>query len=106
MARRRKFSLVFAPETIEHIDAIEVKYHNLIQSTTEEQLQYTPERVTHNRKMLEVAGPYCATWELRFGPLNRFMFYEIDSAALEVQILAIGVRDRERLFIGGKEYTP
>jgi hypothetical protein len=43
-------------------------------------------------------------WELRFGPGNRFrVFYEVDEKRFEVRILAIGVKDRNRLFIGGEE---
>jgi mRNA-degrading endonuclease RelE of RelBE toxin-antitoxin system len=107
MVRRRKFALVFAPETVEHLDAIERKYHGVIQRTIDEQLQYTPERVARNRKLLDEPGPFGATWELRFGPSNRFrVFYEVDSDAVEVHVLAIGVKERERLLIGGKEYLP
>jgi hypothetical protein len=46
-----------------------------------------------------------ASWEFRCGPDNRFrVFYEVDVAAQEVRILAIGVKERNRLLIGGEEY--
>jgi hypothetical protein len=46
-----------------------------------------------------------ATWELRFGPNNRFqVFYEIDHLKRVVRVLAIGVKERERLVIGGEEF--
>jgi mRNA-degrading endonuclease RelE of RelBE toxin-antitoxin system len=106
MARRR-FTLVFAPETVEHLDAIDRKYHGLIERTIDKQLQYTAEKQTRNRKPLDELGPYGATWELRFGPSNRFrVFYEVDAAVLEVYVLAIGVKEREKLLIAGKEYSP
>jgi hypothetical protein len=98
---------VFAPETLEHLHAIERKYHGLIERTIDEQLQYTPERATRNRKPLDEPGPYGATWELRFGPRNRFrVFYEVDTAAVKVHVLAIGVKEREKLLIGEEEYSP
>jgi hypothetical protein len=107
MARRRKFTVVFAPETVEHLDFVELKYHGLIERTIDQQLLFTPDRPTRNRKPLDEAGPHGAAWELRLGPLNRFrVFYDIDAAAMEVHVLAIGVKERERLFIAGKEYTP
>ena len=107
MARRPQFALVFAPETVAHMDAIERRHHGLIERTIDEQLQYTPEKTTRNRKPLEEPGPYGASWELRFGPQNRFrVFYEVDAAVREVHVLAIGVKERNRLFVGGKEYTP
>jgi hypothetical protein len=106
MARRRKFVLVFAPETVEHMNAIELKYHGLIERKIAEQLGYSPERATRHRKPLDEPGPHGATWELRLGPQNRFrVFYETDAAAWKIHVLAIGVKERERLFIGGKEYT-
>jgi hypothetical protein len=107
MAGRHKFDLIFAPETVQHMDAVELKYHRLIAQTTDEQLRNTPEYATRNRKPLDEPGPFGATWELRIGPQNRFrVFYEVDAVAREVHVLAIGVKEREKLLIGGKEYTP
>ncbi|HEY4233930.1 MAG TPA: hypothetical protein VGM76_10920 [Lacipirellulaceae bacterium] len=107
MATRRKFALVFAPEVVDHMDAIESKYHALIERTADEQLLYMPEKATRNRKPLDEPGPNGATWELRFGPQNRFrVFYEVNRTAHEVHVLAVGVKLHERLFIGTKEYTP
>ncbi len=43
-------------------------------------------------------------WEIRFGPDNRFrVFYEIDHEADAVNILAVGVKQKNRLLIGGEE---
>ena len=45
-----------------------------------------------------------AGWELRLGPRNRFRaFYEVDRERRQVRILAIGVKERNRLSIGGEE---
>ncbi len=50
-------------------------------------------------------APFQASWELRCGPDNRFrVFYDVDSASQAVQVLAVGVKDRSRLLIGGEEY--
>jgi mRNA-degrading endonuclease RelE of RelBE toxin-antitoxin system len=104
MSRQPKFALEFAPETVDHLDAIERKYHRLIEKTIDEQLSYTPERETRNRKPLERSTSFGATWELRFGANNRFRaFYEVDAAEQIVEILAIGVKEGDRLFVGGKE---
>ncbi len=104
MISRPKFTLDFAPETVDHLDAIERKYHRLIEKTIDEQLTYTPKQETRNRKPLERPTTFGATWELRFGDKNRFrVFYEVKSVERVVRILAIGVKERNRLFIGGKE---
>lgn len=105
MAKQPKFTLSFAPEAIEHLDGIDSKHHGLLQRAIKEQLTHTPIEETRNRKPLEQPAPFGASWELRCGPDNRFrVFYEVDAAAHEVQILAVGVKDRSRLLIGGEEY--
>lgn len=107
MTRRPKFILIFAPETLEHLDAIDRRYHPLIQKTIREQLRHTPENVTRNRKPLERPAPYGAIWELRFGPRNRFrVFYTVDAVEQTVSVLAVGLKEGNRLFIGGEEVEP
>ena len=105
MAKGPEFTLTFAPEAVEHLDLIESKYHGLLRRTINEQLTSTPMQQTRNRKPLEQPAPFNATWELRCGPDNRFrVFYDVDVASKTVAVLAIGTKDRNRLFIGGKEY--
>jgi hypothetical protein len=101
---RQPYTLVYARATVEHLRAIELKYHSLIRAAIEEQLQFEPDRETRNRKLLEQPTSIEADWEIRFGPDNRFrVFYTVNSEDREVEILAIGVKDRNRLFIGGEE---
>ena len=105
MARRPKYTLSFAPEAVAHLDLIDPKYHGLLRRTMKEQLTHTPTGETRNRKPLDQPAPFGASWELRCGPGNRFrVFYEVDPAAQQVQVLAIGVKDRNRLLVGGEEY--
>jgi len=64
-----------------------------------------PGTPTRNRKQLETPSPFDATWELRVGSDNRFrVLYEIDEGTRTVNILAIGIKERNRLLIGGKEF--
>jgi hypothetical protein len=105
MAKRPRFTLIFAPETIEHLDRIESKYHGLLRRTINEQLTHTPTEETRNRKPLEPPTPFAASWEIRCGPDNRFrVFYDVDQESEEVRVLAIGIKDRNRLLIGDEEY--
>ena len=107
MPRRPKFRLIFAPEAVEQLDVIERKYHRLIEKTLDEQLGFTPDRETRNRKALDQPAPFEATWELRCGPDNRFrVFYEIDAEEKVVWILAIGLKAGNRLIIGREELEP
>lgn len=104
MTKRHKFTLIYAPITKSHLRTIDRKYYSLIRTTIENNLQYEPDIETTNRKPLKRQVAFEAEWELRFGPDNRFrVFYDIDMAAYEVHILAIGEKERNHLVIGGKE---
>src|SRR5262245_42566774 len=104
MARRQAYTLAFASEVTKHLRAIDAKYHALIREKIGEQLRFTPCAETTNRKPLRQPAPFAATWEIRFGPDNRFrVLYDIDEESRVVQIMAIGEKQRERLFIGGEE---
>lgn len=103
MVRRKPFELVYAPQTKKHMRAIERRCYSLVKKAIEDQLTYEPDVETGNRKPLKRPVVFQATWEIRFGPDNCFrVFYDVDIEAREVNILAVGVKERERLFIGGK----
>jgi mRNA-degrading endonuclease RelE of RelBE toxin-antitoxin system len=105
MVRGVKFELVFAPEVLDHLDVIEKKYHRLLRQAIRDQLTFQPGNVTRNRKPLEQPAPFQATWELRCGPNNRFrVFYDIDPSSAVVEVLGIGVKDRNVLHFGRQEY--
>ena len=105
MAKGPKFTLVFAPEALAHLDWIESKYHGLLRRTVNERLTHAPSEETRNRKPLEQPAPFEAAWELRCGPGNRFrVFYDCDFESKVVEVLAIGVKDGSRLLIGGEEF--
>src|SRR3990172_5800813 len=104
MSPQSRYSLRFAPEVIVHLTTVERKYHSLIRQTIDEQLTLEPGIEKRNRKLLEQPAPYETTWELRLGPNNRFrVFYAIYEQEQEVWILAIGMKDGNRLLIAGEE---
>jgi mRNA-degrading endonuclease RelE of RelBE toxin-antitoxin system len=104
MPRRQAYTLAFASEVTKHLRAIDTKYHALIREKISEQLRFAPTTETTNRKPLRRPPRFGATWEIRFGPDNRFrVLYDIDPEARVVQIMAIGEKQRERPFIGGEE---
>ncbi len=106
MAKQQPFTLVYADEMKEHLRAIETKYHSLIQSEIETQLLHEPDVETRNRKPLKRPIAFGADWELRLGPENRFrVFYQVNAENREVRVLAVGVKDRSRLFFAGEEFA-
>ncbi len=106
MVRKKSFELIYAPVTKSHLRAIEKKYYSLIRASVEKELGHDPGVQTANRKPLKRQVAFEAEWELRFGPDNKFrVFYDIDMESRRVYVLAIGVKERNRLSIGGKEVT-
>jgi len=104
MAEERKYRLIYAPMTKLHLKTIQRKYYSLIRTSIERELQVEPDVETRNRKPLKRPVTFEAEWELRFGPDNKFrVFYDINVDSHEVHILAIGVKEGNRLFIGGNE---
>ena len=103
-AKTAPFAIVYAADVKQHLRAIDAKYHSLIRSQTEEQLLYQPAIESRNRKPLQRTMASGAEWELRLGPKNRFrVFDQIDDAGQQVKVVAIGVKERNRLTIGGEE---
>jgi mRNA-degrading endonuclease RelE of RelBE toxin-antitoxin system len=106
MAKKPPFTLVYADEIKEHLRTIQTKHHSLIQSAIEAQLIHEPNVETRNRKPLKRPIAFGADWELRLGPDNRFrVFYQVKIETHEVRVLAIGVKERNCLFIGGEEFV-
>jgi len=105
VVRRLPYRLIYDTEISRQLRSIERKYHALIRANIEEQLTCEPEVETNNRKPLGRPVTFGARWELRFGPNNRFrVYYRIQEPAHEVQVLAIGVKGRDKVSIGGEEY--
>jgi hypothetical protein len=104
MVRPAPFSIVYDRDVKSHLRTIDARHHSLIRRSIETHLLSQPDTETRNRKPLSRSAELEADWELRFGPDNRFrVFYTVDRNVREVQILAIGVKRGNRLFIGGEE---
>jgi hypothetical protein len=105
MAKKQPYFLVFAPAVATHLKAIEAKWDSLIKAKIREQLTYEPGLETRNRKPFRrQPAPFGADWEIRFGPDNRLrVLYRIVEGAHEVHVLAVGVKERNRLLVAGEE---
>lgn len=81
MGKEPHFRLVYASLVSDHIRSIDRKHHSLICQTIQQQLTHEPLAETRNRKPLQRPVEFGATWEIRFGPHNRFhVFYDVDEA--------------------------
>lgn len=98
------FEIIYDPNAVRHLREIDRKYHAAIGEAVLHQLSHQPDQPTRNRKPLRQPAPWGAAWELRCGHGNGNQFrvlYRIDEQ--RVRVLAIGVKDRNRLIIGGEE---
>ena len=101
MPKAARFQIVYAGRVRGDLNAIPSKYLALIQKTIEAQLRFEPDIETRNRKPLGKPPVAGATWELRFGPNNRFrVLYDADAEEKQVVVLAIGVKIRNELWLG------
>ena len=99
-----EFALIYDADVRAHLSTIDAKHHALIRETIEQRLRFEPLAEARNRKPLKRPDNFGAEWELRFGPNNRFrVFYQVDEDRREVQILAIGEKVKNHLFIAGEE---
>lgn len=104
MSPQNTYALIYAPVTRSHLRFINKRHHSLFRATISERLSFEPTMKNRNRKPLTRPAFEEATWELRFGPENMFrVFYDVNLGDREVYILALGVKLRDKLLIGGEE---
>jgi mRNA-degrading endonuclease RelE of RelBE toxin-antitoxin system len=92
------YEIQFVSSANDQLNGFETTERKGIVAAIEEQLLNEPQVETRNRKRLR-PNPL-APWELRVG--NVRVFYDVEEPA-KVTILAIGTKDRNKLYIGGKE---
>ena len=94
--RHARFSMLFIAS---------IPLPTLIRREIERQLAYQPELETKNRNPLLRTSTLGSAWELRFGPENQFrVFDRTEAERRQVHIFAVGMKVKERLFVGGKEF--
>jgi mRNA-degrading endonuclease RelE of RelBE toxin-antitoxin system len=94
------YTIEYSPETIDHLKALTARQQTTILKAVEQQLAHQPTVETRNRKPMR-PNPI-APWELRIGALR--VYYDIENAPEPVvYIRAIGIKRRNRVYIGNEE---
>jgi len=96
--------IIYDCEVFGHLATIPRKYHGAIRDAIVEQLRDEPQVRTRSRKPLDPPVRSGADWELRCGPANRFRVLYRVGVDGRVRILAIGVKEGDRLLVGGREF--
>ena len=101
MRRRKKLPYVieYSPPSREHLAALSAGQRASVLDEVDVQLLHQPTVVTRNRKPLQ-PNPL-ARFALRVAELR--VYYEVDEERRVVEIRAVGIKDRDRVFIGGEE---
>jgi mRNA-degrading endonuclease RelE of RelBE toxin-antitoxin system len=99
--RRKKppYVIEYSPPSREHLAALSARQRATVLDEVDVQLLHQPTVVTRNRKPLQ-PNPL-ARFELRIAELR--VYYEVDEERRVVEIRAVGIKDRDRVFIGGEE---
>jgi mRNA-degrading endonuclease RelE of RelBE toxin-antitoxin system len=94
------FTIDITIDAIEDMQVFRKHECRRIFASIEDQLTHQPEVETRNRKPLQPND--LAEWELRLDPFR--VFYDIDHTAEIVNVIAIGKKAGNRLYIRGVEY--
>jgi mRNA-degrading endonuclease RelE of RelBE toxin-antitoxin system len=94
------YAIEYLPDAIEHLEALDANQRAVLFDGVREQLTHQPTVRTRNRKRMR-PNPL-APWELRVGPLRAFFDVQ-DEPPPTVLIVAVGIKEGNRVRIGGKE---
>jgi mRNA-degrading endonuclease RelE of RelBE toxin-antitoxin system len=93
------YTIEYSPEAEEHLRWLTTRQQRTVLDTVDRQLPNEPNVETRNRKPMR-PNPV-APWELRIGNLR--VYYEIqDEPEFIVTILAVGIKERDEVRIGGE----
>jgi mRNA-degrading endonuclease RelE of RelBE toxin-antitoxin system len=93
------YQIDYSPDAVEHLAALTRRQQATVLDTVDHQLEHEPTAVTRNRKPMR-ANPL-APWELRIGSLR--VYYDIEEQPVPtVRVLAVGVKEGNRVRIGGR----
>jgi mRNA-degrading endonuclease RelE of RelBE toxin-antitoxin system len=93
------FDVRWSPDARDHLRLMSAHQRALVLDSVERDLGDRPDEPTMKRKMLR-QNPV-ATWELRLGDLR--VFYDINKQDQAVEVIAVGIKEHNRLRIGGEE---
>jgi mRNA-degrading endonuclease RelE of RelBE toxin-antitoxin system len=100
IANSLPYRIDYSPDAVDHLQRLPVRDQRNVVDGVDEQLAHQPAVETRNRKPMR-PNPI-APWELRIGQLR--VYYEVkEEPDLVVTVLAVGVKERNVVRIGGEE---
>jgi mRNA interferase RelE/StbE len=93
------FEIRWSPEARDHLRLLTARQRAMVIDSVERNLADQPVEPSQKRKVLR-DNPL-ATWELRLGDLR--VFYDVNKDDNAVEVVAIGIKEHNRLRIAGEE---
>lgn len=94
------FDIIFSPEAEDHLHSLSARDRVTVLDQIGVQLTHEPDVPTRNRKRLR-PNPF-ADWELRVGDHRVFYIVHVDQS--EVEIVAVGRKFHDQLWIADEEF--
>lgn len=95
------YTIEYSPDALDHLRALTARQRATVLDTVDIQLAHQPAVETRNRKPMR-PNPV-APWELRIGILR--IYYDVqEDPEPRVLILAVGIKERNHVRIGRKEF--
>src|SRR5437879_3535985 len=93
------FEIEYSPDALSQLEALRRFDQARVASGIETRLRHEPLVPSRHRKLMR--SKIISTWELRIADFR--VYYDVDESAEMVFIRAIGIKLRDRVFIGGEE---
>ncbi len=90
------FRIEYTPVARDHLRGLTARQQSTVLNSVDRQLAHEPNVETRNRKRMR-ANPV-APWELRVGDLR--VYYDVGEGV--VTVVAVGMKRRNLVYIGGK----
>lgn len=92
-----KYRIIYSPETEDHLCVLTARQQSIVLDAVDRQLAHQPMLGTRHRKPMRPNT--LAPWELRIGNLR--VYYDVDDEPEPVvRIVAVGIKERNRVIIG------
>ena len=90
------YRIQYSPDAEDHLRGLTARQRSIVLDTIDRQLAHQPTTEMRNRKPMR-QNPLAA-WEVRSGGMR--VYYRVQEAEHLVQVLAVGVERRHRVYLG------
>jgi len=100
------YDIRFSDEADKQIATLTARQRARLLDAVDRQLLHEPTKETRNRKPMRAdKTPYIAPWELRIDEMR--VYYDVEEEPKAVVIItAVGIKERNRILIAGREIEP